>query len=309
MHGWEDEKTRRRPAGRPCQYNTPMPSPRVLLLADQDRPGVGQVLDELREALQGRVRFVDQLAADDSPLPPDHGADMVIAVGGDGTLISQARRVVEHDLPLVGVNIGRLGFLAEFDAQSLLEHADIVFSDHPPVQEHMVLLTAVCDENGAVIRQAMAINDGVITAGEPHRMIELSLSIDGEQGPGLNGDGMIVTTPVGSTAYNVSAGGPIVHPRVGALTITPLAAHSLAFRPIVLDAGSEIRATLHRANVGTALVTDGQVVSPLKSGHSVVFKRNHKKARLVVNPSTTYWRILLDKLRWAAPPTYRDRGA
>lgn len=286
-----------------------MPLPRAILLADREREGVAAVLEQLRDSLQSHVTLVQELATDDSPLPDDLRADLAIVVGGDGTLINQTRRLINHDLPLIGVNIGRLGFLAEFDPQSLLEHADVVFGTNPPIQQHMVLMATVCDADGNARHDVLAINDGVITAGEPHRMIELSLTINGEQGPTLNGDGMIVTTPVGSTAYNVSAGGPIVHPAVQALTITPLAAHSLAFRPIVVDDTCEIRATLLRGNPGTALVTDGQLASPLRTGESVLFKANHKKATLVVNPSTTYWRILLDKLRWAAPPTYRDRGA
>lgn len=281
---------------------------RVLLLADRERPGVEPVVDELRSTLDGCIEIVAELAADDQPLPADHGATIAVAIGGDGTLISQARRVIDDGLPLVGVNIGRLGFLAEFDAQSLVEHAEVVFSGNPPIMEHLVLRTQVYDGDGSVMGEALAVNDGVITAGEPHRMIELSLSIDGVAGPVLNGDGMIVATPVGSTAYNVSAGGPIVHPLVEALTITPLAAHSLAFRPIVLGASCEIRATLSQANPGTALVADGQVIAPLREGQSVVFRRSEKKARLVINPATTYWRILLDKLRWAVPPTYRDRS-
>jgi NAD+ kinase len=149
----------------------------------------------------------------------------------------------------------------------------------------------------------------VITAGHPFRMIELNIAINGEPGPTLTGDGVIVSSPVGSTAYNVSAGGPIVHPRLEAMIITPIAAHSLAFRPIVLWAGGEVIVTIKRANEGTTLVLDGRVTVPLKVGQSVRVTKHPKKARFVANPSSTYWQILLEKMRWAAPPTYRDRGA
>jgi NAD+ kinase len=140
-------------------------------------------------------------------------------------------------------------------------------------------------------------------------MIELHLSIDAEEGPSMTGDGVMVATPVGSTAYNVSAGGPIVNPDVDAMIITPIAAHSLAFRPIVVSAASTIEAKVLRANEGTTLVLDGRVTVPLKVGQSVRVKRHDKRARFVTNPSSTYWQILLQKMRWAAPPTYRDRGA
>jgi NAD+ kinase len=285
-----------------------MSRPRVILLADRDRPNVAEVVDAITNGLKDHVEIVHELEADGQPLPAGLDAEFAIAIGGDGTLISQARRVVDHGLALIGVNIGRLGFLAEFDGDGLIEHAPAIFGGEPAVQEHIMLRIEVLDENGAVIHTTLAMNDGVITAGEPFRMIELSLTINGADGPQLNGDGMIVATPVGSTAYNVSAGGPIVHSSLEAITITPLAAHSLAFRPIVLGGDAEIKVRVIRANPGTKLVADGHVAmpEPLREGHCVSFRRYPKKARLVLNPATTYWRILLDKLHWAAPPTYRD---
>src|SRR5690606_15162351 len=112
---------------------------------------------------------------------------------------------------------------------TLMEHADVIFGDSPPVHDHLVLSLETLNEAGECVSSCLAMNDGVITAGEPFRMIELALEINGATGPVLNGDGVIVTTPVGSAAYNVSAGGPIGHPSVHAICITPLAAHSLAF--------------------------------------------------------------------------------
>lgn len=283
-----------------------MSGPRVVLLASHDRPDVARVTEQLRAALASRVTIVQELPVTGDPLPDDLEADLAIAVGGDGTLISQARRLSDRDLPLIGVNVGRLGFLAEFDPQSIIDHADEVFGDAPPVHEHLMLSMEVHDDSGRITEHELAMNDGVITAGEPFRMIELSLRINGITGPMLNGDGVIVATPVGSTAYNVSAGGPIVHPFVEALAITPLAAHSLAFRPIVVAASSEICIDVLKANEGTTLVADGRVAARLQAGQRVFFRIHDRRAKLVINPATPYWRILLDKLRWAAPPTYRD---
>lgn len=285
-----------------------MPRPRILLLADRTQANVKHTLDQLRTDLAHKIEIVCELEVDGDPLPSGTDAELAIVIGGDGTLISQARRLVPLGLPLIGVNVGRLGFLAEFDPQSLLDHADVVFGENPPIHEHLMLAIRIEDEHANVIAEELALNDGVITAGPPFRMIELAFEIDGAEGPHLNGDGVIVATPVGSTAYNVSAGGPIVHPHLNALTITPLAAHSLAFRPIVVSAASDIQATVLRANDGTALVSDGQRSAPLTEGCRVRFTQDERNARLVVNPATTYWSILLDKLRWAAPPTYRDRG-
>jgi NAD+ kinase len=286
-----------------------MPRPRVLLLADHGRPEVARLLQELRTAIGRFADIAAELGTDGDPLPEDVRGDLAIVVGGDGTLLSQARRMADRAIPLVGVNFGRLGFLAEFDRQSLVEHAAVIFGPRPPIAEHMMLAASVSDVRGTVLHEAIAINDCVVTAGTPFRMIELRLSIDGAAGPNLSGDGVIVATPVGSTAYNVSAGGPIVDPRLEAMIVTPLAAHSLAFRPFVVRPESVLRIEVGRANPGTTLVLDGQVTLQLETGQTVVIRRHVRKVRYVVNPATSYWRILLDKMRWAAPPTYRDRGA
>lgn len=285
-----------------------MPKPRVIILADIERPAVAKPLQQIRDGIVHRAEIVDVLAVENDPLPANLNVDIAIAIGGDGTIMSQARRLVDHDIPLVGVNIGRFGFLAEFDAGTLIEQADVVFNGTPPIREHMLLNAAVRDRSGSDIFRGLVVNDAVITAGPPFRMIELCLSMDNEAGPVLNGDGVIISTPAGSTAYNVSAGGPIVHPTLEAMIITPLAVHSLAFRPIVAPATTELHVSITRANPGTALVLDGQDSFTLSEDVDVLITRHTKRARLVVNPSLSYWQVLIDKMRWAAPPTYRDRG-
>jgi NAD+ kinase len=284
-------------------------SPRVLLLANRSRPEVPTLIDEVRHGISQHARIVNELEADDTPLPDDIQADLAVVLGGDGTLLSQARRLAHRNIPLVGVNFGRLGFLAEFDWQTLQQHASVVFGPNPPIHQHLILQTNVCSNGSASVSHAdIAINDCVVTAGRPFRMIELELSIDGHVGPTLTGDGVIVATPVGSTAYNVSAGGPIVYPKLDAIIITPIAAHSLAFRPIVIGAESSLEVRVIRANEGTTLVLDGRVTVPLRKGDCVRMSRHDRCAKFVANPTSSYWEILLAKLRWAAPPTYRDRG-
>jgi NAD+ kinase len=285
---------------------------RVLLLANRSRAEVRGLIDDVRRGIAAHAHIVAELEADDSPLPADIEADLAVVLGGDGTLLSQARRMIHRGIPLVGVNFGRLGVLAEFDWHSLQQQMRLVFGPghdaRPPVQEHLVLAIRALDEQGGTVHEDIAINDCVVTAGNPFRMIELDLSINGNDGPVLTGDGVIVSTPIGSTAYNVSAGGPIVHPALDAMIITPLAAHSLAFRPIVLATGGEVRVRIVRANEGTTLVLDGRVTVPLRTDMTIVVSRHHRRAAFVTNPASTYWSILMGKMRWAAPPTYRDRG-
>ena len=280
---------------------------RVILLVDRSRQEVREALKEIREGIGRWAEITGEYETDTEPLA-DVKADLGVVLGGDGTLLSQARRLDGRDLPLVGVNFGRLGFLAEFDWPSLQTHGEAIFCPKPPVQEHMMLAVALTATGGAIAHRGLAINDCVITAGQPFRMIELRLSIDGSAGPNLSGDGVIVATPTGSTAYNASAGGPIMDRGLEAMIVTPLAAHSLAFRPFVLCPTCRVHIEVVRANPGTSLVLDGQFALPVTRGQSVTIERHPRKARFVGNPSTTYWRILLDKMRWAAPPTYRDRG-
>ncbi|MHC4909645.1 MAG: NAD(+)/NADH kinase [Planctomycetota bacterium] len=280
---------------------------RVVVLADHSKPVVARQFEDLRRVIAEHATIVNEVDVSSTADADDHPeADLAVVLGGDGTLIGQARRLLDREIPLVGVNFGQLGFLAEFDAASLEEHAEVIFGPNPPVQEHIVLAVAVRGPDGAPAEVGPALNECVVTAGRPFNLIQIGLAFDGADGPMLRGDGLIVTTPTGSTAYSVSAGGPIAHHALDAVILTPLAAHSLAFRPIVIDGGTTIELTLERANVGTTLVLDGQVQVPLAHAATVIVRRHPRKALFVTNPATTYWQILQDKMRWAAPPTYQE---
>lgn len=289
--------------------------PAILLLTNTSRPGVAARLDDAKAIITHHATLRAAIEVDGAPVSAAPEFDMAVVLGGDGTLLAQARRLLERRRPIVGVNFGRLGFLAEFDWESFVKHASMVFGQSPTVRDRMVLSATVLSSNGEPRFASSAINDCVIAAGPPYRMIELKIRTSGssgsslgEGGPDLTGDGVIVATTIGSTAYNVSAGGPIVHPDVDAIVLTPNAAHSLAFRPIVLPGSAELTITVARANEGTALVLDGQVMQGLSAGDVVRIVRHPVRARLVGNPSNSYWNTLLGKMRWAAPPTYRDRG-
>lgn len=290
--------------------------PRVLVLANRSRPGVVERLDETRAIVLRYGEIAAEETVDhghvESAEPPAVAWDVALLLGGDGSLLAQARRLLHTGRPIVGVNFGRLGFLAEFDWDSFRQHAAMVFSQRPLIRERMALAVEVASADGAVRFVSAAINDAVVAAGPPYRMIELRIAADlggDAEGPDLVGDGVIIATPIGSTAYSVSAGGPIVHPDVEAFVLTPNAAHSLAFRPIVMSADEPLAIRVVRANEGTTLVLDGQTTHPLREGDTVRIARHPRRLRLVGNPSSSYWRTLLDKMRWAAPLSYRDRNA
>lgn len=294
---------------RPGPGGAPLEQAAVLLVASPDRPGVPQVLPEVRRIVGMHARIAGEMPTADAPLPSGVDFSRAVAVGGDGTFIALARRLIDRGVPIIGVNSGRLGFLAEFDPASLERHASMVFGPSPLVRQRIVMQVRVHRATGGTGASEIAVNDAVVTSGPPFRMIEARLRFGGHMGPDISGDGLIVATPTGSTAYNVSAGGPIVHPDVDAFVVTPNAAHSLAFRPIVVPSQSGIAIEVVRANEGTTLVLDGHSNIPLSAGDRVEISRYGSMSRLVGNPDGSYWGTLLSKMRWAAPPNYRERGA
>jgi NAD+ kinase len=292
---------------------------RVVLVTNRSKPSVAEAVSQLRPWLSERARVLVELdvaglgggAAD---LPE---TDLVIVLGGDGTILALARHVVERGVPIIGVNFGKLGFLAEFSLEELREHWDLVVSGRVRMSRRLMMEVVVFDEGaegctvghvGAAHRrfEGVSLNDVVITAGEPFRTVEMELGINPTGRPGssttFTGDGAIIATPSGSTAYNLSAGGPIVSPDLDAFCITPLCPHSLSFRPIVVSADDAVCVRMVRANAGTRLVVDGQVLVKLAARWQVYIRRHAKPLLLVHNPKLSYWDMLAKKLHWAARP-------
>lgn len=279
----------------------------VLLLVNRDKPEAAAAAGPVRALIEGFAPVVGELNAEVAgpPIKDALGAEIVVVLGGDGTLLSQTRRCVDLGLPLLGVNFGKLGFMAEFDLPTFKAQASELFGGaSPPRTTELGLIHATVDGGVDTPRfEGIAVNECVITAGPPFRMISLGLRIDGQSGPVVSGDGLIVSTAVGSTAYNVSAGGPIVAPGVAAWSITPIAAHSLSFRPIVVPESSRVEIEVREVNPGgTMLVLDGQVLTPLGRGTRVALERDPRRVRFVRNPRGGYWATLISKMHWASVP-------
>ncbi len=282
----------------------------VLLMVNRSKPLVRGALDEVRELIARHGRLVAELEADSAAPDDGENADLIVVLGGDGTFLSQARRCAHLGLPILGVNLGNLGFLAEFDLDSFRSQAASLLGDGQLEIGERVLISSRVIRDGQEIElgERLATNDAVVTAGFPFRLITIGVSIDGHRGPVVRGDGLIVSTPTGSTAYSVAAGGPIIAPGVEALTITPLAPHSLAFRPIVVPASCCIELEIREANAvsngqtGTSLMLDGQVPHQLRSGDTVQLRAADVRARIVRNTMGTYWETLIRKMHWAVPP-------
>jgi NAD+ kinase len=278
-----------------------MGSTHVLLIADRDRPEVSAAVDVVARCAASHDCVVEERSPADD-VRDIGGSTIAVVVGGDGTVIGQARRFLESglDLPIVGVNCGRLGFLAAFDPDSLSTHAAMVFGDAPVIRSSMTM--RVTGPGGS--DEGIAINEAAIAAGPPYRMVELAMQFDAKPGPVLRGDGVIIATPTGSTAYNLSAGGPIVDRSINAMLVTPIAAYSLAFRPIVVDSTTVISVEVVGGNEGTSVVIDGQEVTGIGTSGTIQFTRHRVDARWICNPDLNDIDLLRTKMQWAAAPRY-----
>jgi NAD+ kinase len=283
---------------------------RLFIVANPTRPHVYQFIDTTLEWIKRHVELVGLDIECTLPLT-DVEADAILVLGGDGTLLAAARRLEGKQIPLMGVNFGRLGFLANFTPDQL--QADILkLVEHElPISPRPILQVSVEAEGGQRFA-SVALNDAVVTAGPPYHLIDLVLTVYGGGAKSgaipCSGDGMIVSTPSGSTAYNLAAGGPIITPGVDAVAITPICPHSLSFRPVVVPMTSTITIVPKKVNAGTTLFCDGQSSTPLRLGDRVTIARAEHDVLLFENPNSNAWEALAEKLHWAMGPNYQRDG-
>jgi NAD+ kinase len=231
---------------------------------------------------------------------PRH-VDMIVVLGGDGTLLGTAGCIAQanSDIPILGVNFGSLGFLTEVTLPEIFSSLESAVNGTAQTEARM-MLHVVVNAAGRQLIDRIVLNDVVVTQGALSRIIELSVSVDGEFMMRVKADGLIIASPTGSTAYNLSAGGPIVHPRVDGLTITPIAPHTLTNRPVVVPGSSEIRIQpLMTADQIEVFATfDGQALLPLKHDHTVIVHRAARPLRLIRASTRGYFQVLREKLKW-----------
>ena len=295
-------------------------APRVIILANRAKAPVREALASFRPWIGQRARIVaepDIAELDRETAAEMPEADLVLVLGGDGTMLAQARHMADQGLPMIGVNFGKLGFLAEFSLEEVQRHWDAIAAGRCRQSRRILFEVLAFDDEAADCRvdrldtahlrhRTLATNDVVVTAGKPFRMIDVELAIDpgadGTKGTVFSGDGVVVATPTGSTAYNLAAGGPIVSPEVDGFCITPICPHSLAFRPIVVSADCGLALHLRGVNAGTTLVVDGQESMNLHDGEQVFVRRYERPLVLIQNPERNYWQMLARKMQWAARP-------
>jgi NAD+ kinase len=219
-------------------------------------------------------------------------ADLIIVLGGDGTFLSIAQQAVEAQVPVAGFNLGTLGFLTEMKKEFLEESLKDIFSGRAKISQRKLLQINFKNQIYT------ALNDVVINKGTIARIVKLLLKIDGNKVAEVKGDGIIISTPTGSTAYSISAGGPIVSPEVNGIIITPICPHSLTFRPLVVPDDNSITVQLLTPQIDTYVTIDGQAALPFACEDFIEVGVYPKQLLMLVAPEINYFKLLYDKLNW-----------
>ena len=281
--------------------------PKLVIFGDPKKEGVSEAIEEFIGFVKDKAQILARHSVEDCRAEILKECDFAVVFGGDGSIISTARNVSEANVPVIGVNVGKLGFLAEFSVGELKEFFPHLTKGTASIGKRMMLNCRVFG-NGTTTEKfcSAAVNDIFITAGPPFRMVELKISVDGQPLAGCVSDGLIISTPTGSTAYNLSSGGPIVSPKIEAVVITPICPHSLSFRPIVINAKSTIEVVGVRVNEGTTVSIDGQVSLKLSTDDMVRVERQSCEFLIVNNPLRSQWDTLATKLSWAEKLKYKQ---
>lgn len=277
--------------------------PGVFLVANATKPRVVETFGRL----EGRLREKGLLVGTDLVGKLDTiqscKPDFIITLGGDGTILHVVQVLQQTQIPIIGVNMGKLGYLADFAENELEQHLDQILIDPGLISERMMMEVRIITPYGEDWN-GIALNDCVIRVGDPYRTISVAFGIDDHQVSVVVGDGVIVATPTGSTAHNMSCGGPIVQPGVDSLIVTPRCPHSFTQRPIVVSAQATVSLTLVSKGLGAAVVMDGQVVRPIPERSRIMITRAKEPFRSVRNPQRRmWWDTLITKLKWGQDVT------
>lgn len=290
----------------------PVPTPlRVVIVGAADIADVAAEADRLTASLEAAGHDVTRLltARPEAAVAacPD-GTDLVVVLGGDGSILRAARWMGYGQVPVLGVNLGRLGFLADVPRSDAAEALREIATGRFRLVDHLMFEAEVLRDNVSVQRE-LGLNETSILAGPPFSMIEIRLLVDGELATTYRADGLIVSTPVGSTAYNLSAGGPIVRKDLDAFVFTPLNPHTLTNRTVVDSASRTYEIVVPQPNAGSACVVDGRVVAGLVAGDRIRVRRAAPRFTLVETGRHGYYRTLREKLAWGGGPRAAESPA
>jgi len=276
---------------------------RVLILVNPEKRGAREAAESLCPWIESRVAAE---AMDLAEGPVETEADLVVVLGGDGSILQAARMLAGREVPVVGINLGKLGYLAEFTAEEFCQRFDDITAGRMPISRRL-MLSVRCEPAGGQATEYPVLNDVLVAGGEPHRMVGIAATIDGEPLTIYYGDGVLVSTPTGSTAYCMASGGPLLAPGLEAVVLVPICPHSLTHRPVVLRPETEIILQLSDLQDRAVCVVDGQEKVTLARGDRVRIRRADASFLLVQNARPGAFPTLSQKLHWGHPPRYENR--
>ncbi len=270
---------------------------RIGIVVNPKKKNALSVLKQLRRCLKSRnLKVVDDTLIDRKLIPLE--SDLIIALGGDGTLLNIVHWIGRRSVPVLGVNLGSLGFLTEFTTQDFFICLKDVLNGKYECSERMMLSARVMSKTNKVCQKFKALNDVVITKGELSRITNLDVWVDDKYLTTYTCDGLIISTPTGSTAHSLASGGPIIHPGQDVFVITPICPHTLSNRPLILPAKSEIIIRGKKESKHLYLTADGQSGMDVKANETIRVRKFPGKLKLIVSPKSNYFRILSQKLKW-----------
>ena len=272
------------------------PRLRVVLLGHGDRPDVLNEAERLRPLIEQHAEIVlsdFEFSCDISSV----NADVAIVLGGDGSILRAARQMGHHQLPVLSVNLGRLGFLAALSPDELVRVLPEVRCGNCWIVEHLMFLCSVL-RDGQVLHQRLGLNEAAILDGPPFTMLDVDLYVDAELATTYSCDGLIISTPVGSTAHSLSAGGPILRKDLQAFVILPISPHTLTVRPVVDAADRIYEMAIRQPHRQTSVVVDGQTLCSVTTQDRVRMEKAQARFKMIEVPGHAYYRTLRERLDW-----------
>ncbi len=276
-----------------CERGTP---PRVIVIGTPERQRVQAAWRRLRPVIASNAEIVVEDFSFAYSFRGDD-ADIVVVLGGDGSILQAARQMGPHSVPVLGINCGRLGFLAALSPEDFLDAWPRVCDGDFRIIDHLMLRVQIV-RGDHVVAEQLALNEAAILSGPPFHILDIDYYADGELATEYRCDGLIIATPVGSTAHSLSAGGPIVRRQLQAMIISPISPHTLTYRPVVESADTLIELTVTEPQPTTSILVDGRVLSALTAGDRVRIQRAPVSFRMLRVPGQNDYRTLREKLGW-----------
>ncbi len=273
----------------------------LLLLGHRNKPGVQDAIEDIKPWLRDRADFEVDLDIGHRAEPGEF--DLAVVFGGDGSMLRAARTLADARVPILGINLGKFGFLTEGTAEEARDVLDDVLEDRCKIVERMMLQCRLL-RDGECIEKSVGLNDVVVSPSAMSRLIDIDFHVNDQLVTTYRADGLIVSTPVGSTGHSLSAGGPIVYPGMDCFVVAPICPHTLTNRPLILPPDTEMKFAMEQSAEHPAVTVDGQTTMELQQGDRVTVRKADRPLRLVRTDRRTFFETLHNKLGWGGQPAY-----